>query len=344
MMFDPSRRGLRATVVLVVTVCSLLFASAAFAKPTAVVAMGDSEISGEGAGSYAAGTNGPSNYCHRSLNAWIMVVSIRVDAHINLACSGADSANLTIGGPGQYGETSQADRLASIARDYRIQYLFVTVGANDDPSFGPTASRCVYAYVFLTGNGCAETDGPTWASRVEAMKPKVDDALKNVQDVMSDAGYTPSSYQLVVVSYARPVPGPMRYADWNYWGKVTNGCPIYEADSKWGHDTAAPLLDDGERAVAAGRGLRFIDLVHGFDGHELCARGISSSREWIKGVTYDPTLSTWWTSHAVQQSLHPNAAGHSQIARCVGEFAAATYREGTCIVGDDGNAHAQPYQ
>jgi len=340
----PSRRVLRAVPAILVTVCSLVLASAAFAKPSAVVAMGDSEISGEGAGSYAAGTNGPSNFCHRSLNAWIMVVSIPVTAHINLACSGADSANLTAGGPGQYGEASQGDRLASVARDYRVTYVFVTVGANDDPSFGPTASRCVYAYVFQTGNGCAETDGPTWADRVEAMKPKVTAALDSVRTVMTDAGYSDGSYQLVVVSYARPVPGaPMRYADWNYWGKVTHGCPIYDSDSAWGHDVAAPLLDQGERDVATGRGLRFVDVVNGFDGHELCAPGIGSSQEWIRGVTYDPSSSTWWNSHAVQQSLHPNASGHAQIARCVGEFAATTYREGTCIVGTDGNAHAQPY-
>ena len=176
------------------------------------------------------------------------------------------------------------------------------------------------------------------------MKPKVDNALGNVQAVMTRAGYSSTSYQLVVVSYARPVPGaPMRYPDWDYWDKVTHGCPIYDSDSQWGHDTAAPLLDAAERTVATGRSVRFVDVVNGFDRHELCAPGIGSSQEWIRGLTYNPWSSTWWSSHAVQQSLHPNARGHAQIARCVGEFAADTYREGTCIVGGDGNAHAQPY-
>jgi lysophospholipase L1-like esterase len=331
-------------VSLFVALFGLLSVASAAAKPTAVVAMGDSEISGEGASSYLSGTNGPTNYCHRSLKAWIMVVSIPVDAHINLACSGADSANLTIGGPGQYGELSQADQLATIASNYRVKYVFVTVGANDDPSFGSTASRCVYAYVFQTGNGCAETDGPTWSSRVGAMKPKVDNALTSVGTVMARAGYSSSSYTLIVVSYARPVPGaPMRYADWNYWGKVWNGCPIYDSDSKWGHDFAAPLLDAGERDVAAGQTLRFLDLVDGFNGHELCARGISGSEQWVKGVTYEPSSSTWWNSHAVQQSLHPNAQGHAEIANCVGEFTAQSYREGACEIGSDGIAHAQPH-
>jgi len=43
---------------------------------TAAVAMGDSEISGEGAGSYEGNTNGPTNYCHRSTNAWIKKISV----------------------------------------------------------------------------------------------------------------------------------------------------------------------------------------------------------------------------------------------------------------------------
>jgi hypothetical protein len=64
----------------------------------------------------AASDSQPGSYCHRSLNAWIKVVAIQADAHINLACSGADSSNLTSGQPGQYGEPSQADRLASVAK------------------------------------------------------------------------------------------------------------------------------------------------------------------------------------------------------------------------------------
>jgi lysophospholipase L1-like esterase len=172
-----SRALLGAAAVLLGGLVGAVFAATSVAQSTAIVAMGDSEISGEGAGSYEAATDGPSNYCHRSLKAWIKVVAIKADAHVNLACSGADSSNLTSGQPGQYGEPSQADRLASVAKQYRVKYIFVTVGANDDPDFGGTATRCVYAYVFQTGYGCAQTDGPTWANRVAKMEPKVQGAL-----------------------------------------------------------------------------------------------------------------------------------------------------------------------
>jgi lysophospholipase L1-like esterase len=336
------RRAARAAVAAtLVTLTSLAPAVAADANPTAVVAMGDSEISGEGAGSYESGTNGPTNYCHRSLKAWIMVVPIAADAHINLACSGGDSANLTIGGPGQYGEASQADQLASVARKYRVKYVFVTVGANDDPQFGSTASDCVYAYVFQTGVGCAVTDGADWQQRVDRMVPKVENALTDIKTVMSRYTYP---YQIVVVSYASPAPAAPRYADWQYWSKVYAGCPLYNSDAQWGHDVATPQLDGGERTAASAKSLRFVYMADGFKGHELCAQGITSSQEWVRGLTYDPSSSTWWSSHAVQQSLHPNALGHAQIANCIGEFVNQTsYTEAECAPGSDGNAHAVAY-
>src|SRR5215207_6420821 len=288
------RRGLAAVVITLAGVMCLAVTQSAAARSTAAVAMGDSEISGEGAGNYQAVTDGPDNYCHRSLNAWIQKVSIGVSTHINLACSGADSANLTIGGPGQYGERSQADRLKSVARNYAVKYVFVTVGANDDPNFGKTAQNCVYAFVFQTGYGCAQIDGPSWSSRVANMEPKAENAIENIKTVMANAHYKPSSYQLIVVSYGGPTPEPpLRYS--GYWSKIFNGCPVYDSDSAWGHYTATPVLDQGERNVAAAEGVRFLDMVHGFDDHEICAQGISHSEEWVRGLTYQAGTN-WGTS------------------------------------------------
>jgi lysophospholipase L1-like esterase len=334
-------RLLGVIAVAVAALLTLLVSQSASARSSAAVAMGDSEISGEGAGNYEAGTNGPDDYCHRSLNAWIKKVSLRVSAYINLACSGADSANLTIGGPGQYGEASQADQLKSIARNYAVKYVFVTVGANDDPAFGPTAEDCVYAYVFQTGTGCAQIDGPEWSTRVQNMEPKVENAIENIKTVMANAHYRPSSYQLVIVSYGGPTPESLRYQD--YWSKVYNGCPLYDSDAAWGHDTATPALDQGERKVAGTENVRFLDMVQGFYGHEICAPGISHAQEWVRGLKYDPTISTWWNLHSVQQSFHPNALGHGEIASCVNGFVGQAYREGTCTIGPDGNLHAVSY-
>ncbi len=329
--------------------CLVVFAlaagSARAANPTAAVAMGDSEISGEGAGNYEGNTNGPSNYCHRSSSAYIKKISIGLSTGINLACSGAASANLTIGGPGQYEEKSQADQLANVAKSYTVKDIFVTIGANDDPNFAGTIEDCVFAYVFLEGegSGCKAKDGPSWSSRVSNMEPKAENAINNIKTVMSNDGYSASSYQIIVVSYGDPAPKKGRYPDWLYPVKLAEGCPLYNSDAEWGHNTATPTLDAGERAIAQAEGVRFLDMVEGFNGHELCASGIGASQQWVNGLLYEPQLTDFWEEHAVQQSFHPNAKGHEEIADCVDGFVAQSWKEGTCLVeGGNDHAHLHP--
>jgi hypothetical protein len=121
--------------------------------------------------------------------------------------------------------------------------------------------------------------------------------------------------------------------------KLAEGCPMYNSDLAWGHNVATPGLDAGERTVGKAEGVRFLDMVESFYGHELCASGIGSSKQWVNGLLYEPKLDDWWNEHAVQQSFHPNAKGHSEIARCVNGFLEQTYEEGTCQVGSDGNDH-----
>jgi lysophospholipase L1-like esterase len=315
---------------------------------TAAVAMGDSEISGEGAGSYEESTNGPSNYCHRSANAYIKRISIGLGAGINLACSGAASENLTTAGSGQYGERSQANRLAEVARSYTVKDIFVTVGANDNPDFSGTVEDCVFAYVFLegTGSGCKAKDGPSWSSRVSAMEPKAENAINNIKAVMAGDGYSASSYQIIVVSYADPAPSRSRYSDFldlTYPVKLAEGCPMYNSDMEWGHNVATPTLDAGERAVAAAEGVRFLDMVGGFSGHEICASGASASTQWVNGLLYEPSLEDFYDEHAVQQSFHPNSKGHAEIADCVDSFVSQSWKEGTCEVGSGGNDVARQH-
>jgi lysophospholipase L1-like esterase len=319
---------------------------AAAAAPTAAVAMGDSEISGEGAGSYEGNTNGPNNYCHRSANAWIKKITVGVSVDVNLACSGANSSNLTLGGETQYEEKTQAAQLEALARTDTVKDIFVTVGANDNPDFSGTVEDCVFAYVFLEGegNGCKAKDGPSWTSRVDAMEPKAEAAIASIKSGMSKDGYSSSSYQVVVVSYADPAPKSSRYADWEYPVKLVEGCPLYNSDAEWGHNVATPGLDAGERTIAQVEGVRFLDMVESFEGHELCGAGIGASQQWVNGLLYEPSLEDWWNEHAVQQSFHPNAKGHSQLAKCVNGFLEKTYKEGICRVNSGGNdeVHEHP--
>lgn len=331
---------LSALLALAATLGSTVCARPALAAgPTTAVAMGDSEISGEGAGNYEGNTNGPNNYCHRSANAWIKKISIGVSQSVNLACSGANSSNLTLGGETQYEEKNQAAQLQALAKTDTVKDIFVTVGANDNPDFSGTVEDCVFAYVFLEGegSGCKAKDGPSWKSRIQAMEPKAEAAIASIKSVMSADGYSSSSYQVIVVSYADPATSKSRYADWMYPWKLAEGCPMYNSDMTWGHNVATPELDEGERTIAAAEGARYLDMVEGFAGHELCESGIGSEAQWVNGLLYEPSLEDWYDEHAVQQSFHPNAKGHAEIADCVDGFVGQSWKEGTCQVGTSGN-------
>jgi hypothetical protein len=330
----------RARAVCAACAVLLLGAGSAWAKPTAVVALGDSAASGESAGSYEPGTDQPGNFCHRSLNALIHMTSIPgIDATLNLACSGAQSANLYVGGPGQNGEPAQSVKLAQTAAAYDIKLIFVEVGANDDPQFASVATDCVTRFVLHLAR-CSTGQAATWPGRVAAMQPKVAQAIDAVRTVMSQADPA-ASYQLVLASYWSPATDPPSRAS-SYTGKVLAGCPLYDVDMDWAHDTAVPQLSAALRQVAAGTGVRFLDLSRSTEGREVCARGIFPWQEWISGLTYDPSSAGWFSFDAVRQSFHANARGHAQLGRCLTEFYEQGGVSSRCLRGSDGNLHAVP--
>jgi lysophospholipase L1-like esterase len=327
-------------VCVLVWIVALAAPAGAAAKPVAVVSLGDSAASGEAARNYEPGTNRPGNFCHRSRDALIHETAIPgVDATINLACSGATTANLRIDGAKRNGEPPQSERLAAIARDYDVRLVLVEIGANDDPRFSSVVTDCVTQFVLRSGLGCRVTVGPDWARRLAAMAPKVANALADVRTVMREAGYADASWQAVAASYWSPVPRPpIRYGR---AARLLEGCPLYDADMAWGRDTAVPELSAALRAVARGAGWRFLDLQDSMGGREVCASGIRHSQEWTSGLTYDPFNGTPFGFDAVRQSFHANARGHAQLGACLREFhLAPAAAEGSCVRGEDGRLHA----
>ena len=81
-------------------------------RRTALITMGDSEISGEGVGNYVPGTHQDGNWCDRSYDQAVFRTGIPSDAQYNVACSGATPWNLIAGGPTQHNELNQGDYLA----------------------------------------------------------------------------------------------------------------------------------------------------------------------------------------------------------------------------------------
>ncbi|HET6502065.1 MAG TPA: hypothetical protein VFG87_15015, partial [Amycolatopsis sp.] len=190
--------------------------------PLTIVSLGDSTLSGEGAGDYTADTNGANgDWCHRSPNATVFETSVPgIAAKVNFACSGANSAQVGLGQTKQYTEPSQADQLAALVRTHRVAVVVVAVGANDDPHFSDLVNQCFQAW-FLTSAPCSANIRPSWPDRINAMVPKVVAALGDIKKVLAQAGYQTGDYQLVLQSYAAPI-GPDIPANL----QNLNGCPF----------------------------------------------------------------------------------------------------------------------
>lgn len=314
--------------------------AAADTRPTAIVSLGDSAISGEGAGNYEAGTRGENgNWCHRSANALVHRTTV-ANRTINLACSGADAANVSLADTTHYTEGSQARRLIGVAREFRVTTVIVQVGANDDPAFADTVLDCIGEWFNPFGSGCRADLQSQWPQRVAAMAPKVERAVNDVKSAMSQAGYAAGSYNLVLTSYASPMTERM---DEILHGP--QGCPFKLADARYGRTVAVPQLSEALRGVATRTGVKFLDFSRGTEGREACSGGGNSSSEWQNRVTVDPWA--WVTGgldaigiHLAQESFHPNARGHAQLGRCVTEFVNSGRSTATCLIGSDGNLHA----
>ncbi len=326
-------------------------------RPTAVVALGDSYISGEAGrweGNHARdygdrrGTDraayrrgwfwryapnriyGSTNAsgCHRSDVSPVDSSGIAADALVNLACSGASTVNLvrsSEGGVGLKGEPSQADQLAELAATHDVELVVVSVGGND-LGFGAIILDCALDYA-LSNSWWSQTCNADQQRNVDARLPDamagVGRAIDEVRAVLADAGQAPDSFRIALLSYPSPVPSgdEFRYRQGTWSRTFTGGCPFWNVDATWARDGFVPMLADSLAAVAADRGVEFLDLQDALEGREICADGASqgdgADAEWAR------YLSTGVLQGEAQESLHPNALGQQAIGRCLGLLAAA---------------------
>ncbi|MFE0374665.1 ricin-type beta-trefoil lectin domain protein [Streptomyces inhibens] len=293
-------------------------------RKTSLISLGDSEISGEGVGTYEPGTDGPSNWCHRSPDSAIHRTGIAADVTYNVACSGAYSGNIVIGGSKQYAdELVQSDSLAIKARNTRLKMVLLVVGANDDLQFGPVMTDCVERWFLLQGT-CEPKYQPGWQARVDGLVPKVGRTVGDLRTVMRDAGYADGDYRLVVMSYPSPI-GPDVEDNPNYPGKLPGGCTGYTSDAGWGRNAAVPAFEKGVRKAARDSGAGYLDASRLFHGHEVCMEDT-----WARGLWVNVSNPFPPDANSVRQSFHPNARGHAAFASCLTQLYASGLREASC--------------
>jgi lysophospholipase L1-like esterase len=310
--------------------------------PTAVVALGDSAASGDGADDYEPGTRGENdNWCHRSVHAYVHRTALATES-VNLACSGAQAADVAFGEGTHYTEGSQAQRLVEVARQHRVNTVIVQVGANDDAALTATGIACIRAFIDPREPPCRESIGPLVAERMAATAPKVEAAVRDVQEAMRRAGYAADDYALVLASYASPVSEHMLPL------QLVAGCPYSRADAEWGRTVLFPALSEALRGVAERTGARFLDMVRATEGYEACTKPLQE-QEWQRRITVDPEALVYGGLDAVgyhlaQESFHPTAAAHAEMGGCIGDFVRSGDTAAACVAGPDGHAHLQPAQ
>jgi hypothetical protein len=103
-----------------------------------------------------------------------------------------------------------------------------------------------------------------------------------------------------------------------------------------------PVLTAGVRQAATSVGARFLDLSRAGVGHEACSSERDPDREWFRrlAVRWDDLQNEDRATHALQESFHPNAAGHKQFGQCLTEFLVSTDNAAACLPARDGNLHA----
>jgi lysophospholipase L1-like esterase len=356
----PAKAALAAFVLLL----ALALAPAASATPssstTAAVSLGDSYISGE-AGRWAGnsidsagdkdGTDracqpaGPTcqvdktrvyepgtenGACHRSDVAEIKSAKLAVDERIDLSCSGAVTKNLfraSQGGEGQNGEPAQADKLLPVAKAKDVKLIMLSIGGND-LGFASIIGACLQAYEAKTGP-CE----PSQQIKIDKAKPAaiagVAKAIDEIRAVMAEAGYAAGDYRLILQTYPSVAPraAENRYAEQSP-ERTANGCPLYDQDSDWARDRAAPQIGAVARAAANARGVETLDLIDAFQGHEFCSKSDAQNTALARPAPSGAEWGRFLSGSAIQQGelqevFHPNAYGQMAIGACVTQAFAA---------------------
>jgi lysophospholipase L1-like esterase len=210
------------------------------ALPTAAVALGDSFVSGEGAGNYQpvvddSGTaqgfpgwsaaNSNAYFCHRSANASVFAASLPgIQQRFNLACSGAQPADIAAPASARpEGRTvaSQLDQLRAVAQSYDIDVVLVGLGSNNTQfTFGDVATLCANRFIadawtgwwefwaYLKGEvpqrPCTASDLATGAE-VAAATVETTAALRQILDTLDQVD-ADGSHQVILQTYTNPLP------------------------------------------------------------------------------------------------------------------------------------------
>lgn len=268
-----------------------------------LVAMGDSYMSGEGAGSYFEGTDdGGGNECRRSPSAYAVGLATAgrgFDRMLFLACSGARTYNVNPGtGPGPFrrqpGEpATQIDQLKSLASSFHPALVIVAVGGND-AGFAILGEACL-------APGDCETRKPMFVKNL----PKVRQDLVATYRSLRQA--VPPDVPIVAVPYPQPIAA----------AHSCTGVALTKAERDFIR-AFVEQLDTTMHEAADTAGITYLaEMKDSFATHrlQLCERRKGAAGvnfvdiETVNGLASQRFSPAKW----LHNSLHPNERGHAAM-------------------------------
>ncbi|WBB57476.1 hypothetical protein [Verrucosispora sp. WMMD573] len=237
-------RRTAAAMALAVTAATLSTAVAApaasAAPPTAAVALGDSFISGEGAGSYqpvvdATGVarsfpgwtapNSDAFFCHRSANASLHRATLPgIQNRFNLACSGGQPHDIAAASSARTNGrqvAAQLDQLRAVAQTHDIDLVLIGLGSNNSSfTFGGVAEKCANRFIadawtgwwefwaYLNGpveqKPCTDADLAT-AAQITAATAETTAAVRQILTTLREVD-ADGQHRVVLQDYTNPLP------------------------------------------------------------------------------------------------------------------------------------------
>lgn len=287
------------------------------------VAMGDSYSSGEGTPPFFPGTDGPSDFCHRSKLAYSQVLGQAYGITPGFyACSGAQTANII--SDGMFGEPAQINgpgvNTASL--------ITISIGGND-AGFKPLLFSCIEhkltadlinAQVISQLGPVSLWLGLTADPSCADSQPFVDSANNDIDDVLEAAKRTyqallaktsPTDTSIIAADYPHIFPDSQSEQSCAALSYI-----LTSADEQF-FNQAADHLDGVLQDAAAQAGVNFVDVRSAFGGHAVCGSGGA----WINGISLASgsgspcTLMAGgqclWSGFPIVGSFHPNSTGQS---------------------------------
>jgi lysophospholipase L1-like esterase len=284
------------------------------AGESAMVAFGDSFISGEGAKRFYEGTNNKDhNECRRAPTAYPPVTvsgdNPLVPDHLAfVACSGARAIDIygraqepgdPIDGPD--GGLNQLDHVGWLQDRVKldVKLVIVSIGGND-AQFGSIAQACV------APGDCTEV-GARWLDDLADVAPTVHEAYQKVRD------YFGPRVPIVVVPY--PIPLNPTKCDWSL---------LTENEHVFLHGYTVEL-NKVLRRSASDAGLYYLgEMTRVFDAKNLRICDDSARRVGVNFFAMNSVTGLIRQSlnpqNWLHNSLHPNERGHQAMAEALNEW------------------------